>query len=152
MPLKWLSPQKTGLLSGVWWSHTTNWERLLKISHMYPWNVFVFFRSDMSQPWSYASRLSMSIDLFYWSPIQKCLKSHLIWRLLFTVAHAVCLKGYDDVWGCEFRIKNSVFQGLAFSSGISPLRGYSQQHSGSQWKCTLGCIAEKFWVAKHSSF
>lgn len=99
--------------------------------------MFFFSRSDMSQPWSYASSLSMSIDLFYWSPIQKCLKSHLIWRLVFTVVHAVCLQGYDDIWGCEFRIKNSVFQGLAFSSGISPLRSYSQQHSGKPMKMYL---------------
>lgn len=68
------------------------------------------------------------------------------------MVHAACFKGYADAWSCEFRIKNSVFQGLSFWSGISPLRSYSQQHSRSPWKGILGCIAEWFWEAKHSSF
>lgn len=32
----------------------------------------------------------------------------------------VGLKGYANAQGGEFRIKSSVFQGLVFSSGISP--------------------------------
>lgn len=38
IPLKRLSSQKTGLLSGVWWSHSQ-----LRKLQMYPWNVFGFF-------------------------------------------------------------------------------------------------------------
>lgn len=56
--------------------------------------------------------------------------------------HAACVRGDDDAWGCECRIKNSVFQGHAFWSGISLLRSYSQQHFRSPWKGILGCTAE----------
>lgn len=118
-------------------------EESIQNLHMSPWSPPPPLPcADTSQPWPYPSRLSMCIDLFYRSPLQKCPKYHLIWRLVFTVRYVVGLKGYDNVWSSEFRIKNSVFQGLAFSSGISPLRTYSRQHSGSQWKGTLGWIAE----------
>lgn len=56
------------------------------------------------------------------------------------------------IWrSCDFRTEKSVFQGPAFSSGISPVKSHSQQHSGSKWKGTSGCSAERFWVEKHSS-
>lgn len=79
--------------------------------------------------------------------------SHLKCRLVFTVVHTACLKGYDDAWHCECRITNSVFQGHAFWSGISPLRSYSQLHSRSPWKCVLGIHCREVWESekrKHS--
>lgn len=50
--------------------------------------------------------------------------------------------------GCQFRMEDSDFQGLAFSSGISPARTYSQQHSGSKWKGASGCGGSE-WRNNH---
>lgn len=84
----------TGLLSGVWWSHTTNRRRLFICIFMYYWNIFVGFLIDYDifQPWSYSSSLSMNIDSLYWSPV---LKSYLFWRLLFH-SHGCCLS--EGIW------------------------------------------------------
>lgn len=75
MPLKRLSPQKTGLQSGDWWCHTASSVGILKSPYV---SLKGFSFLQWCQLASSVPRLRLSIDLFYWSHIQKCLKSNLI--------------------------------------------------------------------------
>lgn len=100
------------------------------------------FSQGYVSAWAYVCRLSMSID-FIDLLHRNFRKTHLTYRWVSTVVHAVCFKGYDDAWSCEFRIKNTV-GGHAFWRGISPLRSYSTQYSRSPWKGILECNAERF--------
>lgn len=90
----------------------------------------ICFHCDIFELSSYTSRLSISIDFID----LLCYKSHHICRVVFTALHAVCFKQDVDAWSCECRIKNGVFQGHVFWSGISLLRSYSQQYSKRPWK------------------
>lgn len=139
MPLKWLSPHKAGFLFTVWWSHTTSRKRDLTLPDVPLKWVFTVIYLSLGH-----THLGLAWALILLISFTEFLKSHLTCRFVFTAVHAVCFKGYDDAWSCECRIKNSVFQGHAFWSGISPLRSYSQLHSRSPWKGILGCIAERF--------
>lgn len=142
MPLKWLSPHKTGLLSRVW-RHKTSWKQDLTSYHAPMTCVFTVICVSLGH-----MLLGLAWVLILLISCTEILKSPSICRFVSPRLLAVCFWGYNDAWSCECRIKNSVFQGHAFWSGISPLRSYSQQHSSSPWKGILGCIAEKLRVSE----
>lgn len=98
--------------------------------------LFPFFSILAHRNWAGASIFHRS------TKVQKAQVS----KLWAKVRKTVFVYGIWRSW--EFR---SLFQGLAFSSGISPVKSSSQQHSGGKWKGTPGCSAERFWVEKHSS-
>lgn len=121
MSLMWLSPHKTGVTSGVWWSRT--------IRH-----TEVCFHGDACDLPSFASWLSICIiwtDQWFYN---RCHSTCSFFPSQWNVLHV------SDAWSCEWRIRNGVFQGRAFWSGISLPRSYSQWHSRSPWKDILGCI------------
>lgn len=110
------------------------------------------FHSAKSQSWSCTSWSSIGIDFIdlpFWNffEISSYMKASF-YRGTYCMCQGDAMT--HEVVNLGLRMVNS--KDLLFWSGISPLRSYSRQHCWSPWKGILGCTAERFWAAKHSSF